>query len=137
MAKGFKISNAAANLAAAAVLADLDGGSIEVYEGTPLATANTAITDQVLLATLGFGTPAFDTPVDGVAEANAISDDADANATATTGASFFRLLNADDEPIAIGTIGAGGTFDMVINNVMIQQHTRVTCSSFTYTQPKG
>src|SRR5688572_27759794 len=94
MANSPKRTNEAANAACDAMAALLNGGTLKIYtvgSGIP-ATAATAITDQVLLATLTLGNPAFGAAVAGVATANAITGDTSADATGT--ASFYRLLTS-------------------------------------------
>ena len=132
------LATAAVNAEADAVTALLDNGKLQIYDDTAPgqpATADTAITFQVLLAEIGFETPTpFDPAVDGVAAIpNPITDtDADVTGTAT----WFRCLKSDNTPIFDGTVGVGGAYNLVLNSVAIQQHAAVTVTSFSFTAPK-
>jgi hypothetical protein len=90
MAHNPKLTNLGANSAADAVTALANSGFIKVYDGAQPATADTAITTQVLLATLTFGATAFGSAVAGVATANSITSDSAADATGT--AAWFPRL---------------------------------------------
>jgi hypothetical protein len=112
---------------------DLDGGFMDVYDGSQPATPQDAITSQVKLARLPFGNPAFAAAVDaggGIASttANAITSDTDADATGT--ATWFRAVKSNGTTaVADGTVGTTSAFDAVINSTAIQIHARVDCSS--------
>jgi hypothetical protein len=143
MALNPKLTNAAVSAAADAVCALANGGYLELYDGTQPATGDTAIAAQVNLATLTFGSPAFAGAVNGVAAANAIGDDADANQTGI--AAWFRVFKTGHTPgsgdeallrVFDGSIGTA-TSNLILNSVNIQQHARVSVTSFQYTQPKG
>ena len=135
MANNPKISNAAANAAADAVVDLLNSGYLRIYDGTQPATADTAIDVQVLLAELTFGNPAFGDAADGVATANAITADSSANATGT--ATWFRVLKSDGTSAMFdGSVGTSGC-DLNLNSVAIQAGAEVSVTSFTYTQPKA
>ena len=137
MALNPQITNAAATAAANAVVDLVDAGSgagkLRIYDGTQAATADTAIGAQVLLAELTFSDPAFGNASNGVATANAITADSSANATGT--ASWFRVVDSDDNAIFDGTVGTG-THDLVLNTTSIVSGAEVSCSAFTYTQSK-
>lgn len=135
MANAFKISNDAADAEVDALTALLDGGSVKIYSGTAPATADTALSGNTLLATLPLGTPAFGAGSNGVATANAITDDSSADATGT--ASFYRGLASDGTTVVCqGTVGTSGA-DMNINSVAIQSGAAVEITSWTITQGKG
>jgi len=107
MALDPKQSIAAVNAALDAKCALLDGGTLKIYtagSGIPAATA-TAISDQVLLATLTLGDPAFNAASGGVATAIAFMG---AAAVATGTAAFFRLLTSADVAVFQGTAGTSG-----------------------------
>lgn len=130
------LANATASAKADAATARLDGGSIRLYAGTRPATADTALTDQTLLATLTFGTPAFGAAANGVAIANAITQDGSADATGT--AAFARLLTSGGAPVMDAAVSAaGGGGDIELNSTSIQAGAVVSVTSFTYTQPKS
>jgi hypothetical protein len=135
MANNPKYTNLAVNTKADALAALLNGGKLRIYDGTQPATADTGITTQVLLAELTFGSPAFGAAVAGVAAANAITQDADADATGT--ATWFRALKSDGTTAVLdGSVGTSGA-DLNLNSVAIQIHAAVSVSSFTLTEPKG
>lgn len=135
MAVDCKLATAAVNAAATAVGTLLNNGKIRIYDGTKPATANTAITDQVLLAELTFGATAFGAPDEGVITANAITQDSDADASGTP--TWCRCLKSDNTPVMDGTAGYSSGFNLNLTTASIVQHAVVTCSSFTYTQPKS
>lgn len=131
MANNPQLSDEAANAEADAVCSLLDGGFLRVYDGAQPANANTAVTTQNLLAELTFGSPAFGSASGGVATANAITPDTDANATGT--ASWFRAVKSNGTSVLFdGSVGTSGC-DLNINTVAIQQHAEVDCTSFSFT----
>lgn len=135
MAKNPKLTNEAANAAVNVVVDLLNLGKLRIYDGSQPAAADTAITDQTLLAELVLGNPAFGNAANGVATANDITDDADANASDT--ASWFRVLKADGTTKMFdGSVGVSGC-DLNMDNVGIAIGGTVSVAVFTYTQPKA
>lgn len=135
MANNFKQADAAVNAAADAVCALCNSGYLRIYTAPQPATADTAISDQTLLAELTFGATAFGAASGGVAEANAITADSDANATGT--AAWFRALKSDGTTSVFdGSVGTSDA-DLVLNSVAIQENAEVSITSLTYTQPKS
>jgi predicted nucleic acid-binding protein len=135
MANNLKTSNEAASASADATCALCNSGYIRIYDGTQPATANTAITSQVLLAELRYGATAYAGAVNGVASLNAVTPDSDANATGTP--SWFRALKSDGtSPVFDGSVGQADA-DMIIAAAQIVQHAEVSISSGSYTQPKS
>lgn len=138
MALDPKLTNAAANAAADAVVDLVDAGAgagtLRIYDGTPPATADTALSGNTLLAQLTMSDPAFGAASAGVATASAITQDSAADATGT--ASFFRVLDSNAIVIFQGTVGTASA-DLILNTVSIVAGAIVSVSSFTYTQPKG
>ena len=135
MALNPKLGNAAANAAADAVCALLNNGYLRIYNGAQPAGADTAVSDQTLLAELRFGATAFGGAVAGQATANAITKDSDANATGT--AAWFRALQSDGTTAVLdGSVGTA-TSDLVLNSVAIQENAEVSVTAMTYTQPKS
>lgn len=135
MARVPHLSNTAANAAADAVVDQADSGYIRIYSGTQPATADTAITSQILLATLRWNATAFGSASTGVATANAITSDTDAAATGT--ATWFRALKSDGTTVLFdGSVGTTGA-DLNLSTTAIVQHATVSISSFTYTQSKS
>jgi hypothetical protein len=135
MATNPKRTNLAASTEADAVCALLNTGFLRIYDGTQPVTADTALGAQVDLADLRFGNPAFGAASNGVATANAITSDTDANATST--ATWFRAFKSDGTTAVFdGSVAASGG-DINLNTVSIQLHAQVDCTSFLYTANKG
>jgi hypothetical protein len=115
-----------------AVAALCNSGFIQVYSGTRPATPDTALSGNVLLATLTFGATAFGAASSGVATANAITS---GTAVATGTASFARIFKSDDSTVVgdcdCGTSGS----DMNFSTLSFVSSNSVTCSSLTLTQP--
>ena len=130
-----KLTNLLANTMADAACTLLNGGFLDIYDGAQPANANTAVTTQVKLARLTFGSPAFGAAVNGVATANAITDDSAADATGT--AAWFRARKSDGTTDVIdGTVGTSGC-DLILVSVGIVAGLPVSVSTLTFTQPKG
>jgi hypothetical protein len=138
MALNPKLTNAAASAAADAVvdLADAGAGAakLRIYDGTQPTTADTAIGAQVLLAELTMSDPAFGSASNGVATANAITSDTSANATGT--ATWFTVVDSNNNRIFDGSVGTSGC-DLNLNTVSIVSGATVAVTSLTYTQSKG
>lgn len=112
-----------------------NAGKLRIYDGAQPATADTALSGQVLLAELTFANPAFAAGVAGVATANAMTGDASADATGT--AAWFRVVKSDGTTVVYdGSVGAGGSFDLVLNTVAIQIGAQVNVTSLTLTEAK-
>ena len=140
-----KISNAAAIAECNGVVDLLDGGAgagkIRVYGGTqPAGGPDEAVGAQTLLAELALSDPAFGNAVDaapgGRATANAITDDASADATGT--ATWFRALDSNNVAIIDGDVTAtGGGGDLELNSVAISAGAQVSITSWTVTAPES
>jgi len=136
MAKNPKFSNVGVSAKADAMLALLNNGYLRIYDGAQPTDADSGVGGAVLLAELRFNATAFGVAVAGVALANAITPDASADATGT--ATWFRCLKSDGTTVIHdGSVGAGGTFDLVLNSTSIQVGAEVTITTFTYTENKG
>jgi hypothetical protein len=129
-----KFSDAAANAAANAICALLDGGELRIYDTPNPADANTGITTQTLLATLTFGTPAFNAAAAGVAAATAIGSGV-VNAPGGT-AAWFRAVTSLGTTITDGTVDTAGA-NLNLNGVALVTGATVAVSSFTLTQNEG
>jgi len=135
MALNPQMSNAAASAAADAVCALLNNGFFDIYDGTQPATANTAISTQVKLASLTYGATAYGAASNGVATANAIGSDTDADATGT--ATWFRCYQSDHTTAVFdGSVGTSGA-NLNLSTVAIAIHSTVSITSFSYTQSKS
>jgi hypothetical protein len=134
VANNFNLTNAVVSAEADVIGDSLNNGYIRIYDGTQAATADTAVGAQVLLAELRFGADAFPAASNGVLTANAITDDASANATGT--ASWFRVLASDGTTVKFdGSVGTSSA-DMILNSVAISAGAAVSISSFTLTVQK-
>jgi hypothetical protein len=131
MALSTRLSVAAANAAADAMAALLDGGTFEIYSGAQPASAADAVTSQVLLAALGFGTPAFGAAVGGAAPANAITSDSDANASGN--AAWYRLKTSGGDVVMDGSIGTADS-NLILNSIAIVQHATVAIDAYELRQ---
>jgi hypothetical protein len=130
-----KLTNLGANTSADAVCALLPAGWIRIYDGVQPATGDTAITTQVLLASIRLGTPAFAPAVAGLAAANPVTPDLDIDANGH--ATWFRAFKSDGTTAVFdGSVGLLGC-DLNLSSVTFLQHGSVTITSFSYQQPKG
>jgi hypothetical protein len=126
------LSATAASTAADALCALLNAGHVRLYDGARPATADTAITTQVLLASPTFGNPAFAASVSGVATANAITSDTNAAASGVT--TWFRAVKSDGSTVCDGSVGTANA-DCILSSTTIVQHGTVAITSVTYRQP--
>ena len=135
MANNLKLGKAAANVAADALCALLNGGVLRLYTGIQPVTADTALADNTLLAELVFGSPAFDVATEGVATAHAITKDGDAAATGT--ATWFRAVQSDGiTTVFDGSVGVSGS-DVNMPTTSIVQHAEIVVTAMTFTTHKG
>ena len=111
---------------------------VNIYDGTPPATADTALSSNNLLAQLTCSTTAFGTPTTAnpsVATANAITADSSADSTGT--ASFFRILTQNAGTVCLqGNVGTA-TADMILNTTAITSGSTVSITSATVSLPCG
>jgi hypothetical protein len=129
------LSNAAASAGADAIVALINNGYLRIFDGLQPATADTAISGQIQLAELRFGSPAFGSSVAGVATANTITQDASADATGT--AAWFRVYQSDGTTAVFdGSVGTGGS-DINLNSVAISAGATVAVSALSFTQKKS
>lgn len=108
-----------------------NAGLLRIYDGTPPASANAALSGNTLLAELTCGTPFAAAASGGVLTANAITQDSSANATGT--ASFFRVYDSGGTNCMLqGTVGTSGA-DLNLNTVSIVSGGPVAVTSFAIT----
>lgn len=135
MATAPKFSARAVSTKADALLALADGGALRIYDGAKPATADTPLTDQVCLAELRFGTPAFAAAVAGEADAHALTPEASAPATGT--ATWFRVLTRDGlTALFDGTVGTVNA-DLILNSVAIEAGAELAVTAFVYIEVSG
>ena len=135
-----KSANETRTAACAAHAALCNNGFIDLMSGTKPAGANTAITSQVVLATLTFGATAYGTPTNGVATANAIgSGTGTAGAGAGTACTWGRAYRSDHTTaVDDKTAGATGSgMEIILASATISTGLTVPCSSCTLTYPDG
>lgn len=96
---------AASRQAACDAIVDLlDGGTVVIYTGS--APDPDVAATGTLLGTLTFGTPAFGAAdTDGIATANAITQDSSADNSGTPG--YFRCLSSGAANVYQGSAGVG------------------------------
>lgn len=106
-------------------------GKIRIYSGSVPADADTALGAQVVLAELALSATFAAAAAAGVLTANAISNDASADASGT--ASFFRVLTSGNAAVVQGTVGTSGA-DLNLNTVSIVAAATVSITSFVITE---
>jgi hypothetical protein len=106
-------------------------GSLRIYDGTPPASANAALSANNLLANLPLSGTFAAGAASGVLTANAITN---ANAAATGTASFFRLIKTDGTTVvAQGSVGVSAS-DLNLNTTAIVSGGPVAVSSLVWTE---
>ena len=125
------------NAALDAIRASFNSGLVRVYSGTRPTNADTALSGNTLLAQLTLNATAFPAASGGVLTANAITNDAAADATGT--ASFVRVLQSDGTTVladfSVSATGGGG--EMQFSTISFAATVVVSMSSFTITYPVG
>lgn len=107
--------------------AGVSAGLLRIYDGVRPATGGAATT---LLAELTFSDPSFPAAAAGTMTANAITDDASANATGT--ATWFRVADSAGGAVIDGDVGTSGS-DLNLNTTSITSGVNVSVSSFVLT----
>jgi hypothetical protein len=118
------------------ITAEIDAGTgagkIRIYDGTIPADADTAITTQTLLAELPCSDPCAPAASGGVLTFSAITADADAAATGT--ASWFRIVDSDNNTVLDGDVTAtsgGGDLELDSTSITINQQVSITSLTIT------
>lgn len=139
------ITNTAAKAAMDAVADLVDAGTTDpngalvVYDGTPPADADTALSGNTLLATVELQDPAFNAAADAAPGAIVTLQGvplSDTSIDATGTASFARLFDRDNAVIAQFTVGTSGT-DIIVNSTAFQSAATFTVTAFTITHPES
>lgn len=132
----FQISNLGVNAEIDALTALLNGGWLDIYDGTKPPSADMpAGKDCHVLASLQFADPAFTPGVEGTAVSNQI--DPDTNAAQEGAATWYRLTKADHlTVVADGTVGRANA-NLLVNAPRIQQYAEVAIDSFTLVANKA
>jgi hypothetical protein len=127
MALNTQLADTTVNAQATTLSTLCNSGVIRVYDGTQPATADTAITTQVLGVTLTFNATAFGAPSSGLLTANAITS---GTAVAGITPTWARILKSDGTTV-IMDVSAGATgANLTIGAFTVG--TTVSCSSFTH-----
>lgn len=112
--------------------AALNGGFLRIYAGSVPADEAASLAGATLLAELPLNATCAASASAGSAPFNAITSDANADATGT--AAFFRLVASNGTTqVAQGTCGTSGA-NLNLSTLAIQANAIVSCSSFTITQ---
>lgn len=137
MPRNTQITNATVNAQADALARQLDNGYLRIYTGPQPATADTAITSQVLLAELRFAATSALAAVDGVLTFSAITSDEAANATGT--AVWFRCFRSNGTTAVLdGTVGAtGSNSNLELATAEIVENARISVTAFVHTVSKA
>ena len=104
-----------------------NSGVIKIYDGTQPATADTAITSQVLGVTLTFNATAFGAPSSGLLTANAITG---GTAVASITPTWARILASNGTTVIMDVSAGASGANMTIG--AFTSGTTVNCSSFTH-----
>lgn len=107
--------------------AGLGAGKLRIYDGSRPATGGTATT---LLAELTLSDPSAGAASSGALTLSAITSDSSANATGT--ATWFRLVDSDNNFVMDGNVGTSGS-DLNLNSTSITAGGSVAVSSFVIT----
>lgn len=121
-----------------ALAATLNSGALRIYSSDS-ADPDSAATGT-LLAELAFGSTAFQSATDDGTNAscvaNAITQDASANASGT--AAHWRAFNSSGTMVLKGTVsGTGGGGELQLNNTSVVAGGIVSISSMTVRAPQG
>jgi hypothetical protein len=132
MALNTQMAIATVNAQANTVITNLANGWCRIYSGTQPATADTAISSQVLLAELRYAATAAPAPSNGLITFNAMTADSSANNTGT--ATWFRSFASDGTTVVMdGNVGAtGSTSNLELNSTGITAGANVAISSATH-----
>ena len=131
MAANTHASQAGWNAALDALLALLNGGTMNIYSGTQPATPDTALGGNTLLATLTFSATAFGNSSAGTATANAITS---GTGLAVGTATFARCLSTGSAATLDCSVGLAGA-DINLNDVAITVGCTVSVTSYTVSMP--
>jgi len=134
MASNLKYSAALKNAQQNAITSTLGANAVlDLYSGSQPASPDTAVSSQVLLASLTCNATFAPAASGGVLTLNAISNGTGtAGAGAGTVATWYRLRTSGGTAHIDGTVGISGA-DLNINNTNIATGQTVSVTSSTYT----
>jgi hypothetical protein len=113
-------------------------GFLRLYNGTPPANPDAALSGNTLLAELVMNAAAFGASSSGVITANAITQDSSANASGTV--TFARVYESNGTTVwsQINDVGTTGTgHELELSTLSITSGQPVSATSFTVTWPYG
>lgn len=122
------LRNARLDEITAKIDAGTGAGKLRIYDGTRPATGGTATT---LLAELTMSDPSFPAASSGQMTANAITDDSSADNTGT--ATWFRIVDSDNNFVVDGDVGTSGS-DLNLNSTSITAGVTVEVTSLVLTE---
>lgn len=126
-----KLATGSRNAEADAWAGQMDGGSIDIYDGTIPTDPQTAIGSQNLLISFDLAATAFGSAAAGVATANTTTVQ---TITATGTAAWARLFKSDGTTVVADvTVGTTGT-DIIVATTSFVLDDAVNLTSGTYTQ---
>ncbi|QIG70382.1 hypothetical protein EVB87_282 [Rhizobium phage RHph_N28_1] len=114
-------------------------GKLIIYSGTRPAQANAAPSGATVLVTFILGDPAFAAAAtvgnNATASANSVSP---VQAVANGTASFFRIVDSDDNPVLDGSVtDTSGNGDLKLSTTAIVTGIDVSVVSLTASMPEG
>ena len=132
MASDLKYSATLKNAQQAAITTTLGASALlKIYSGSKPNSPDTAVTSQVLLATLTCNATFAPTPSGGALTLNSIANGTGtAGAGSGTAATWYRLTKSDGTAHIDGTVGVSGA-DLNLNNTSIANGQTVSVTSFT------
>jgi len=132
MATSTRLSAAARSAAADAITALIGAsGFLDIYDGAQPTNPDTALGSQVKLAHLALSADAFGDASSGVSTANAISDDAAADATGT--AAWFTITTSGGTRVIEGSVGTSAA-NLIVGTVAFVANAVISVTSLTLTQ---
>lgn len=134
MAKNTQLTNLVVNTQADALSALLDGGFIDIMDGSQPADGDTAITDQNVLVSLTLNATFAPSATAGVLTANSITSGVAGNSGTAT---WFRVYK-DDHTTALfdGSVGTSDA-NLILPTASITAGQTVAAASFSYTVAKS
>lgn len=135
MASNLKIAKNTAQAQTQGLLGSFtDGSFLKIYDGIQPATPETALSSQLLLATIPLPASAAFSAINGVMTCSGINN---VTVSASGTASWFRWYEADGTTvIADGTVGTADA-DLIISSVSLTASSSLGADSFTLTIPSS
>lgn len=141
MAKNTRLTDLAVNAEADAFGALMNGGFIDIYDGTQPTSSDDAINGQRLGVTLTFGNPAFIPAIGGILSANPINSGVIVNQI--NPATWARIYRSDHKTVVMDvSVGmddprAGLIYNIALPTVHLVPGVTLSFSSFTHSVAKS